>query len=149
MKIKRNGSRGVAMLAATLCTIAAGSLAAAPAQAAGGSLSQGWGGATVEATRTLHRSSGFSVGWDVTMTVTLQDRLADSKCVYVEYKVITAGGTDADSTLATACNRQTVTRSATRAVGTRMAMATPTAVEFKMCHAVWGTDPCQKTLIRF
>ena len=147
--MKRINIRRRAGIAATLCAVVAGALVGAPAQAmAGSSLSQRWGGANVEATRT-HHGPGFSLAWDVTMRVTLSDRLADSKCVYVEYKVITARGTDADSTLATACNRQTVSRSTTRAIGTRMGMATPTAVEFKMCHAVWGTDPCQKTTIRF
>lgn len=138
--------RGRLSSSVALCTIAATMFAGAPAQAAvRGGLDQSWGTATVEANRTIR----VIASWDVAMSVTLRDKVADNKCVYVEYKIITARGTDADSTLATACNRETVTRSTVRTVGGRMGMATPQAVEFKMCKAVWGVDPCQKTTVRF
>jgi hypothetical protein len=142
--------RGPVLTAVALGAALAGVFAGAPAQAASdNSLSQSWGSASVSANAGAHQGSGFSLATDVAMTVTVTDRAADSKCVYVEFRIITSHGSDQDSTIAKACDHQQVTRAVTRVVGNGVNwIARPTAVEFKMCKAVWGVDPCQKVTVR-
>ncbi|MFC7534594.1 hypothetical protein [Actinoplanes sp. GCM10030250] len=122
-------------------------LSPAPANAADSSLTQTWGSATVSAT--AEARPGFMQGYEVSMSAQVTDHLKNDKCVYVEYRIITAYGHDADSAIATACNRQTVERSKTVVVGNNAfgPKGIPNAVEFKMCHAVWGVDPCVKSKV--
>jgi hypothetical protein len=123
-------------------------LSSTPASAAAGSaLAQSWGFAEVSATSAFR--PGFLKGHDVSMTVKVTDLLKNDKCVYVEYRIITSYGRDADATIANACNRATVERSKTVAVGNNSfgSKGVPNAVEFKMCHAVWGVDPCIKSKV--
>ncbi|MDI6105635.1 hypothetical protein QLQ12_44350 [Actinoplanes sp. NEAU-A12] len=121
-----------------------------PASAASGSsLTQTWGSATVSATSEWR--PGFMQGYDVSMKVKVTDHLKNDKCVYVEYRIITPYGRDADATIATACNRLSVERNKTVVVGNNKfgPKGSPGGVEFKMCHAVWGVDPCVKSKVSF
>lgn len=135
--------QAVTMVAASLLA-----LSSAPASAASeSSLTHTWGEAKVSATREWR--GGFMRGDEVSMSVELSDLLKNDKCVYVEYRIITQYGRDGDSTIATACNRKSVKREKTVVVGNNGfgPKGTAKAVEFKMCHAVWGVDPCVKSKV--
>lgn len=139
--IKRIGT--VAVATASMLAVSS-----APASAESEySMTETWGSAAVSATS--ESRPGFMKGYDVSMTVTVNDHLKNDKCVYVEYRIITKYGRDGDATIAKACNRQEVMREKTVVVGDNLfgAKGEPDAVEFKMCHAVWGVDPCVKSKV--
>jgi hypothetical protein len=134
-------------VAATVLVPIIGFTATPASAAAGPPLDQTWGSATVSATSTSR--PGFMQGYDVSMSVEVTDLLQNDKCVYVEYRIITSYGHDVDATIAKACNRLTARGEKTVVVGNNSfgPKGIPRAVEFKMCHAVWGVDPCVKSKV--